>query len=76
MKIKYREHLDIVFLLIVTLFGVYTNTFLNLISKYPDPYKLRQKSKKQLTNFFQKLMTVDYLKHKDSQYWLRNISKM
>lgn len=54
MKVKYREHLDIVFPLIDTLFGVYTNTFLNLISKYPDPYKLRQKSKKQLTDFFPK----------------------
>lgn len=55
MKVKYREHLDMVYPRIDTLFGVYTNTFLDLITRYPNPYKLRNKSKKQLTEFFLKM---------------------
>ena len=37
-----------------TLFGVYTKPFLSLMARYPNPYKLRNKSKKQLTEFFLK----------------------
>ena len=54
MKVKYREHLDMVYPRIDTLFGVYTKPFLNLMIRYPNPYKLRNKSKKQLTEFFLK----------------------
>lgn len=54
MKVKYREHLDLVYPRIDTLFGVYSNTFLDMITRYPNPHKLRQKSKKQLTEFFVK----------------------
>ncbi|MDE8065595.1 IS110 family transposase [Erysipelothrix rhusiopathiae] len=52
MKVKYREHLDLVYPRIDTLFGVYTNTFLDLMTRYPNPHKLNKKSKKQLTEFF------------------------
>ncbi len=52
MKVKYREHLDMVYPRIDTLFGVYTGTFLDLMTRYPNPHKLKQKSKKQLTDFF------------------------
>ncbi len=52
MKVKYREHLDMIYPRIDTLFGVYTNTFVDLISRYPDPRKLKKRSKKQLTEFF------------------------
>ena len=52
MKVKYREHLDLVYPRIDTLFGVYTNTFLDLITRYPNPHKLQKKSKKELTEFF------------------------
>ena len=54
MKVKYREHLDLVYPRIDTLFGVYTKTFLALMSRYPSPHKLQMKSKKQLTDFFMK----------------------
>lgn len=54
MKVKYREHLDMVYPRIDTLFGVYTKPFLSLMARYPNPYKLRNKSKKQLTEFFLK----------------------
>lgn len=54
MKVKFREHLDLVYPRIDTLFGVYTTTFLDMVTKYPNPHKLKQKSKKQLTDFFVK----------------------
>lgn len=54
MKVKYREHLDMVYPRIDTLFGVYTKPFLSLMTRYANPYKLRNKSKKQLTEFFLK----------------------
>lgn len=52
MKVKYREHLDLIYPRIDTLFGVYTDTFLDLMTRYPNPHKLMRKSKKQLTDYF------------------------
>lgn len=54
MKVKYREHLDQVYPRIDTLFGVYTDTFMSLMLRYPDPHKLKRKGKKFLTDFFLK----------------------
>ena len=54
MKVKYREYLDIVYPRIDTLFGVYTESFLKLMQRYPNPHKLQKKSKKDLTEFFLK----------------------
>lgn len=52
MKVKYREHLDLVYPRIDTIFSVYTKTFLDMITKYPSPHRLQKKSKKELTEFF------------------------
>ena len=39
------------------MFDVYSDSFLELVVKYPSPYKLSLRSKKELTGFFQK---IDY----------------
>lgn len=54
MKVKYREYLDLVYPRIDTLFGVYTESFLKLMTRYPNPHKLNRKSKKDLASFFHK----------------------
>lgn len=54
MKVKYREYLDMVYPRIDTLFGVYTESFLKLMKRYPNPHKLNRKSKKELATFFYK----------------------
>lgn len=53
-QVKYREYLDMIYPRIDSLFGVYTESFLKLMKKYPNPYKLNKKSKKKLATFFHK----------------------
>lgn len=61
-KIKFREILDQVYPRIDCYFDVYSESFLKLINKYPNPYKLRNKSKKELAEFFLKIDYVGAMK--------------
>lgn len=61
-KIKYREILDQVYPRIDCYFDVYSDAFLKLISKYPNPYRLKRKSAKELTEFFFNINYVGQMK--------------
>lgn len=57
-KNKYRELLDQVYPRIDCYFEVYSECFLSLIKKFPNPYKLKKKSKNELFEFFSKIPYV------------------
>lgn len=58
LKVKYRELLDILYPRIDLLFDPYSDSCLELVSKYPNPYKLKTKSVKELFDFFSKIQYV------------------